>query len=259
MNPEFDNLSVAEKYEAMQLGDEVVVIARGQRALGRIVALRESAVKSDHDFSLFEYPPFEAAEGQHGIEKFTAFRGFHSTIPVTVVRILDKQGIKTIPVSYHPEGITPGGTELLLPLVSSSLALTSVVERMKSADSRAVVATFAPTDYRVFLNYQIVDALFNNEDLNSIKESGHRVATVSGITLPFARRALFTMAAPPLTSAFVRVISLFEDIGGAVSSTSKVCFCSSLDKNHTVKDSYPSLDASPCPKFPQGHGTLSCF
>src|SRR5579862_4299139 len=111
MNPEFKDLSFATEYEALQLGDEIVMIARGKHATGRIGALRESTTKTDHDLSLFEQPLLAATPSTHEIHDFTAFRAFRSTLPISVVRVRDKQGVKSIRVSSHPEGITQGGTE----------------------------------------------------------------------------------------------------------------------------------------------------
>jgi hypothetical protein len=63
----------------------------------------------------------------------------------------------------------------------------------------------------------------------------------------------------PADKPLLRVTSLFESVGGSVAGAAKVCLCSSQNKAHTVFDTTPTLDQTPCPKAPKGHGTMNCF
>jgi len=140
-----EDLSIAEQYDALQLRDEMVVIARGKRSAGSTIALKQSEAGTDYHFSLLQHELLESVALPPAIEPFTAFRGSRSSkAPVQQIRVRDKSGVKVIPVSPHPAGIHSGGTDLMLPLVDSSFPILRVIDHMKIADRPAVVVTFSP-------------------------------------------------------------------------------------------------------------------
>lgn len=249
-------LATASSYSAYQIGDEVVLVARGNRRPEQVVTLDYTVHGDTAEFSLSELPVAESVSPP--FQYFTAFRSMQSGGRIRHLRLRDKTGVREIAVVPKPGGIIEGGADLELPLVSSALPILDVIGRMKARDVRAVAVTYTPVDHRVFLNYQIAAALLTDASLFDIHDQGHRVGIVASLRQPFARRQLFSMTQPagPDTA---HLVSLFEEVGNAVAIATKICLCSSRNGRHNRLDSVPTLDGTGCPVFPPGHGTLNCF
>jgi hypothetical protein len=250
-------LCFAESYEAIQMMNQVVLIAQGHERIGHTVHFERSLSSS--------WPPeydllHEESAGISGTitTPFYAFKAFDSPDPLHEVRIRDRNGVRTILVTQKSEGFQGGGGNLSLPLLSASATLDQAIDRMRSLDQRAIVVAYTPNEHKLFLNHQIARAYTDNISFVTMRDLGHPVSITEGRPGPVRRMHLFSMEQPSGRN-LVRVTTLFESVEGSVAHVTKVCLCSSSNRTHTVFDRSPSLDQTPCLKAPPGHGTYNCF
>jgi hypothetical protein len=251
-------LSFAESYEAHQVGSQIVLLARRKRNNPTDIVYFESAsaAPEEDEFSLLQDPSIVAVQTDTARSEVVAFKEFNSKDRVPYIRVRDTKGIQKIVVTFHPKGIEAGGTDFDVPFLPASATLGDAIAQMKSFDKRAVVVGYDLFAYQLFMNYQIAQGYLDRMTFAAMRNLGHPVSVHE--TRPVGRIRLFSMERPA-DKPLLRVTSLFESVGGSVAGAAKVCLCSSQNKAHTVFDTTPTLDQTPCPKAPKGHGTMNCF
>jgi hypothetical protein len=249
------DLSDANVYEAIQIGDQLILTARRfSGEPGDILFFQErSSSDGPPEFALLKdrisVTPNAPPSGMY------AFKGALAKEPVPYVRIFGKRGSQEIQVQHKQAEDT--GTTFQLPVIDLFSSLDEAVSAMRENDARAIVTRSSGNDFRLFTNYDIARAYENNSSLEDIRDRGH-VVSVWREAIPPTRTRLFSMVRPQ-NQRVMAVTSLFETIGNGVAHGAKICRCTSNAKNHTVMDENPSLDGRPCVRPIAGHGTYQCF
>jgi G:T/U-mismatch repair DNA glycosylase len=249
------DLSKADRYEAIQIGEQVVLSAtRDLGEPGEILFFQERSSEDNIlEFAILKdqipVGPQSPPSGRY------AFKGLMSKERLEQVRIYEKGGFQLIPVVQKEA--EPTGTTLTLPVIDLSSSLDQAVRAMKGSDARAVVVRAPLNDFRLVTNYDVARAYENDLTLEDIFDQGHAVTSWRE-AIPPTRDRLFSMVRPRDEDQ-IAVTSLFESIGIGVMQGGKICRCTSNLKGHTVMDENPSLDGTSCAKPTTGHGRYECF
>lgn len=251
------DLSKAAHYEAVQVGEQLVVMAhRDTSEPGDILVIQERpSISNLPEFAIMQDKisvlPFSVPPG------LSAFRGLITKANPQYVRVFEKGSAKPREILVDHRVAKHTGTTFELPVVDASSSLHDAVAAMREQDKRAVIVQAPNHQFRLVTNYEVARAFEKQLRLGDIFVQGHSVTSWKE-AVPFTRDRLFSIVRPRL-QPIIPVTSLFETIANIVIQGPRLCQCTSHQQGHTVMDQNPTLHGSPCIRPLAGHGTYECY